>query len=75
MLLCSKEATLDAAIVLGIRQGQSYKLLGQPMGVSEGILDTRPMSINKRGQVTKKSGSLGTTKRQSWSNMKLMYAR
>jgi len=48
LLLYLGGATLDATIELGIRQGQSYRLLRQPVGISEGILDAGSMSIAKR---------------------------
>lgn len=40
VLLYSEGATLDAAVVLSIKQGQSYRLFGQHVGISEAILDT-----------------------------------
>jgi hypothetical protein len=35
-----KGATLDAASVLGVRQGRLYRLLGHPVCKSKGILDS-----------------------------------
>ena len=72
MLLYSKGVTLDATVVLGIRQGQPYRLLGQLVGIFEGILDTGSMSVAKREQVARKSDSLGTAKSLSWYAMTLM---
>jgi hypothetical protein len=45
VLIYSEGATLDAAIVLGVRQGRLYRLLGQPMCESKGILDSGSVSV------------------------------
>jgi hypothetical protein len=40
VLIYPEGATLDAATVLGVRQGRLYRLLGQPVCESKGILDS-----------------------------------
>jgi hypothetical protein len=41
VLIQAKGAALDAALRLGIKQGMMYRVLGQPVGGSRGILDHR----------------------------------
>lgn len=53
---------MDAIVVLGIKQGQSYKLLKQPAQttcISRGsrTMDTILVSVAEREQVTRKSDS------------------
>jgi hypothetical protein len=48
VLIRAKGAALDVAVRLGIRQGMMYRVLGQPVSGSKGILDHRSMS-NKVG--------------------------
>jgi len=44
VLLCAEGAALDATMRLGIGQGMVYKVLGQLVGGSRGILDQRSVS-------------------------------
>jgi hypothetical protein len=44
VLIRAEGAALDAAVRLGIRQGMMYRVLGQPVGGSRGILDQRSVS-------------------------------
>jgi hypothetical protein len=44
VLIQKKREALDATVRLGIRQGMMYRVLGQPLGGSRGILDQRSVS-------------------------------
>jgi hypothetical protein len=44
VLIRAERVALDAAVRLGIRQGMLYRVLGQPVGGSRGILDQRSVS-------------------------------
>jgi hypothetical protein len=44
VLIRAEGAALDATVRLGIRQGMMYRVLGQPVGGSRGILDQRSVS-------------------------------
>jgi hypothetical protein len=44
VLIQTEGAALDATVRLGIMQGMMYRVLGQPVGGSRGILDQRSMS-------------------------------
>jgi hypothetical protein len=50
VLIRAEGAALDAAARLGIRQGMMYRVLGQPVGGSRGILDQR--SVSKKVDMT-----------------------
>jgi hypothetical protein len=61
--------TLDATVRLGIREGMMYRVLGQPVVGSKGILDRRSVSE------TESSGPVAsskTVKSVSWYDMTLM---
>jgi hypothetical protein len=66
VLICSEGATLDATVRLGIREGMMYRVLGQPVVGSKGILDQRSMSV------VESSGRVASSKTVSWYDMTLM---
>jgi hypothetical protein len=47
-----KGATMDIAEVIGVRQGRLYRLLGQPVCESKGILDLGSMSMTGSSEAT-----------------------
>jgi hypothetical protein len=65
VLIRSEAATLHAAVRLGIRKGMMYRLLGQPVCESKGILDSKSMSMSGREQVARKSGWISGTRAPS----------
>jgi hypothetical protein len=61
--------TQDAAVRLGIREGMMYRVLGQPVVGSKGILDQRSVSVAEScGRVA----SSKTAKSVSWYDLTLM---
>jgi alkyl hydroperoxide reductase subunit AhpF len=69
VLILSKGATLDAAVRLGIREGMMYKVMGQHVVESKGILDHRSVSeTESSGRVA----SHKTAKPVNWYDMTLM---
>ena len=45
MLIRLEGAAQDAVVILGVREGKLYRLLGQPVYGSKGILDQGLMSM------------------------------
>jgi hypothetical protein len=69
VLIRSEGATLDATVRLGIREGMMYRVLGQLVVGSKGILDQRSLSVAEScGRVA----SSKTAKSVSWYDMTLM---
>jgi hypothetical protein len=82
VLIHSEGATLDAAVRLGIKKGMMYRLLGQPMDESKGILDSRSVLVLEREQVARKSewslrtqASSSTLRGLGWYEMTLIDAQ
>jgi hypothetical protein len=57
-------ATLDAATVLGVRQGRLYRLLGQPVCKSKGTLDSELVLVTGGCEATS-----STVRSLSWYEM------
>jgi hypothetical protein len=68
-IICSKGATLDATMSIGIREGVMYRVLRQPLVGSKGILDCRSISeTESSGRVA----SSKTSKSVNWYDITLM---
>jgi hypothetical protein len=52
VLIYREGATLDASLVLGVRQGRLYRLLGQPVCKSKRILDLGSVSVTSGCEAT-----------------------
>ena len=81
VLIRSEGATLDVTVRLGIKKGTMYRLLGQPVCESKGILDLGSV-LSEREQDAWKSewvpgiqASSKTLRGLSWYEMMLMDAK
>jgi hypothetical protein len=69
VFLYSKGVTLEATVRLGIREGMMYRVLGQPVVGSKGMLDRRSVFETESGGPV---ASSNTVKTVNWYDMTVM---